>query len=454
MIVASHRGPERFEQGDDGFERHRGAGGVVSALGALLSGADATWVAAAMDDGDRAAVAEGAAISDDFDLHLLALDPVAHHLHYELVSNSALWFLHHGLFDLVRRPVFDHRFSEAWDAYREVNGAFAAEIASAASEGETVLVHDYHLTLVPRMLAEARPDLRVVYFQHVPHCGPNSMGVLPTGPGTELLSSMASCPAGFHTPRWLRAYRSCAEAVLGAGHESGPGFAAPLGIDPDALEQAFAGEDVRQESGGLEDRVGDRLAIVRVDRIEPSKNIVRGFLAYDLLLEQHPEWRGRAVFVALLYPSREGLAEYLAYRQEVEQVVERVNSRWATADWQPILLDPEDVYPRSLAGFGRYDVLMVNAVKDGLNLVAKEGPFLNRRDGVLALSREAGAFDELGEAALELHPFDVAQTAAALHQALSMDADERKARATRLYDLTSSRTSRHWLDDLLAQVTA
>lgn len=421
----------------------------MSALRPLLAGTDAKWVAAAISDDDRAAVEEGVATSDDFGLHLLALDPPTHHLHYQLVSNAVLWFLHHGIFDLARRPVFDDRFAEAWEAYREVNRVFATEIAQAAGEGEVVLVQDYHLALVPGLLAQARADLRQVFFQHTPHCGPTSVRVLPSGAATELLASVGTVPAGFHTARWASAYEACAREILGATPDV-PTFHAPLGIDPDALARNSSARETIAECEALDELIGDRQVIVRVDRIDPAKNIVRGFLAYDLLLERHPEWHGRVVFLALLYASREALPEYLAYRQEVEQAAQRINDRWASGDWQPVVLDSEDVYARSLAGFRRYDVLLVNPVKDGLNLVAKEGPFLNERDGILALSREAGAYDELGEAALEVHPFDIAQTAAALHEGLAMDHDERKQRSARLRDLTSARTSRQWLDDVIA----
>lgn len=451
MIVASHRGPERFERTGEGFRSHRGAGGVVSALRPLLAGTETKWVAAAIGDDDRAAVEAGAARSADFDLHLLALDPALHHRHYQVVSNAVLWFLHHGLFDLVHRPRFDGRFDEAWDAYREVNRVYADEIAAAADEGDAVLVQDYHLALVPGMLSRARPDLGQVFFQHTPHCDPNSVRVLPAPVSRELLGSMGTVRTGFHTARWSAAYEACREEVLGLGAPGAPAFHAPLGIDPEALERNAASDEARAEGDVLEEMAGDRQVVLRVDRIEPAKNVVRGFLAYDLFLERHPEWRERVVFVALLYPSRESLPEYLAYRQEIEQVVDRVNDRWATAGWQPVVLDPDDVYPRSLAGLRRYDVLLVNPVRDGLNLVAKEGPFLNRRDGVLALSPEAGAFDELGDAALAVHPFDLGQTAAVLHKALTMDAGERRRRAGRLRDLTTARTSRHWLDDLVEQ---
>ncbi len=452
MIVASNRGPERFVRTEEGFERHRGAGGVVSALRPLLAGGDATWVAAAVGDDDRSADEAGEARSEDFDLHLLALDRRTQQLHYQGVSNAVLWFLHHGLFDLPRRPWLDGRFSEAWEAYREVNRVFADEIAAAADDGEIVLVQDYHLGLVPGMLATRRPDLRLVYFQHTPFCGPSSVRILPTPVASELVSSLACAPAGFHTPRWARAYEAAAAEVL-PDTGTPPSFAASLGPDPDALREAAHTEEVEAELASLDEAIGDRKAVVRVDRIEPSKNIVRGFAAYDLLLRRHPEWRHRVVFVALVYPSREGLPEYLAYRQEVEQAAEQLNERWATDTWQPVLLDTEDTYPRSLAGLRRFDVLLVNPIRDGLNLVAKEGPVVNERDGVVALSREAGAHDELGDATVEVHPYDLEQTAEALHTALGADDGERRERARRLSELATARSPRTWLDDLVTHAS-
>jgi trehalose 6-phosphate synthase len=156
------------------------------------------------------------------------------------------------------------------------------------------------------------------------------------------------------------------------------------------------------------------------------------------------------VFVAMVYPSRQGLPEYLAYANEIEQAVDRINERWATRDWLPIILDERDDFARSVAGMQRYDVLFVNPIRDGLNLVAKEGPLLNRRDGLLCLSREAGAYDEMQAAVIGVHPFDIEQMAGALDDALATPMDLRATSAARLRELAGARTPSMWLADLLA----
>jgi trehalose 6-phosphate synthase len=454
MMLVTHRGPYRFSVRDDGtFASKRGAGGLVSALLPLVQrddiGEQPSWVAAAIDDDDRAAVAAGAARVAGLDLHLLDLDPALHRMHYDVISNAVLWFLHHGLFDLARRPRFDRHLRDAWDGYVAVNSAFADVVARDAPERDQVLVHDYQLALVPGMVRAARPDLRITHFTHTPFCGPNSIRVLPTDVAEAVCTSMGSVTAGFHTTRWASAYAASAREVTGSDVTCP--YAAPLGPDPEALVELASGEATARAATELDERVGDRKLLLRSDRIDLSKNIVRGFHVYDALLDAHPKWRGRVVFVAMLNRSRSNLAEYLAYEQEVDQAAARVNERWATRDWQPVVVDTRDDYERTIAGFARYDVLLVNPVKDGLNLVAKEGPLVNRRDGVLVLSPEAGAYDELRDAVLPIHPYDIEQGAHALHTALLMPDEERASRASALRELAAAHTPRTWLDELVNQ---
>jgi trehalose 6-phosphate synthase len=309
------------------------------------------------------------------------------------------------------------------------------------------------------MLADRRPDLRSVHFLHTPFAEPSMLAVLPDDVAAELLDGMAGYGAcGFHCHKWEAGFVSCYAA---AGRSAPATFVAPLGPDADVLlaesespECAAAGEALRVEVGG-------RRTIVRADRMEPSKNIVRGMLAFEELLHEHPEWRGEVVHVAFAYPSRQGLAEYLAYGADVEHTAARINHRFGTSAWTPILLSVVDDRARSLAALTMSDVLLVNPVRDGLNLVAKEGPLLNRADGVLVLSREAGAWEELalerpgsgsgsGWGALGVNPFDVAGTSDVLHAALSMDTGERGRRAAALRAAVQARTSADWWADQLA----
>jgi trehalose 6-phosphate synthase len=455
VIVVSHRGPYLFSIEEDGsIVANRGPGGLAGTLHALATSTDALagacCISAALSDGDRAAL-HGAELPQlDTGVVLIELDPAVHRLHYEVVSNEILWFLFHGLFELSRNPTFDRSFSVAWDAYVAVNRAFADAVLEHAPDGDTVLVQDYPLALVPGMLRAARPDLLVSYFTHTPFCGAGSIRVLPDAVAQALCESLVSAPAGFHTARWAREYVASVQEVLGRDLSPESWFTAPLGPDPAAFDRVAASEAVAVAADELDGLVGERKLIFRTDRIDPAKNIVRGFIAYEQLLVERPEWRERVVFVAMLTASRENLHEYVTYQKEVENAAAGVNERWGTDSWQPVIVDTRDDFERSVAGYTRYDVLVVNSLKDGLNLVAKEGPLVNRRDGVLCLSPEAGAYAELHEAAVAVHPYDVEQAANALHRALSMGAEERHDRAMRLREIVRAHTPRTWLDAIVS----
>jgi trehalose 6-phosphate synthase len=454
LVVASNRGPLSFELDDDGLPVPRnGAGGLAPSLASALSGSGAVWIASALTEGDRRAAGKGQVDVDGVSLRLLDLPDEVQRAAYNVVANGTLWFLQHDLYDRSRRPVFDRSWYEAWEAYRAYNSAFAGGIAELAGEGATVLVHDYHLGLCGRELAALRPDLRTVHFTHTPWCEPRDLAVLPDHAVRELLDGMAGFGAcGFHTERWAAAYSRCA-GVLGTGSGAGAGqevFASPLGVDSERLLAVSSSPECLGHRAALDKRLKGRRLLLRSDRVELSKNLVRGFRAFGSLLERRRDLHNRVVFMALAYGSREQLPEYLAYRNEVEHMVDVVNSRFATAKWKPVELDVSDDFVASVAALTRYDVLLVNPLRDGLNLVAAEGPLVNEVDGVLALSREAGAFDLLGDAVLEVHPYDVVQTAAAIEQALDMGPDERADRAARLRSLCAARTPASWLADLVA----
>ncbi len=449
VVIVSNRGPLSFKIGHYGvLVATRGAGGLVSGIGPLVVGTPTTWIAAALSPGDRDAAEGGVVEAEGFRVHMLALDPDDFGAAYDVVCNATLWFAYHGLFDLSRRPVFDRAWAGAWDAYRRVNTAFADAVAADAPDGAAVLVQDYHVALLGSLLAERRPDLRTVLFSHTPFPGPEELRVLPLDVRTELLGGMAAHHAcGFHTHRWAGAFAACCHADLGVVPAT---FVSPLGPEPADIGAVAGSAACARELADLDRQLDGRKLVARVDRIELSKNLLRGFAAYDDLLTHHPEWRERVVFGAFVYPSREGLEEYHGYRRQVEGVVADLNRRWSTPAWEPVLFDASDHFARSVAALRRSDVLLVNPIRDGLNLVAKEGPLVNDRHGVLLLSPEAGAWEELGDAAIGVHPYDVVGTAEAMHRALSMGAGERAAHAEALRAVATARTPADWLADQLA----
>ena len=453
-VIVSNRGPLAFHFEDGVPVAGEVGGGLAGSLHPLVSGTDAIWVASAMGDADRAAMAAGLVSEEGLRIELVEPDPYVYNMAYNVVSNAILWFCHHHLFDASRRPRADRRWMEAWEGYRQFNQLLAERVAKVAPVGGRVLVQDYHLALVGSELARLRPDLRTAHFSHTPFADPSVLRMLPTAVGTELLTAMSGFGiCGFHTERWARAYRA-GQIEMGdrtPGDDGPATFVSPLSTDPVTLRRSASHPAVGEALARIDERVGgeDRQVIVRVDSMELSKNLLRGFWAYEELLETQPHRRERVVFVALAYPTRQGLPEYLAYQSEVESTVARINDRWGTTGWTPIVLEVEDDYHRSLAALSRYDVLLVNPVRDGLNLVAKEGPVLNTRSGVVALSREAGAFEELRGEALEVNPFEVSGTAAVLAQALDMDGEERARRAGAMRRIVSSRRPADWLADQL-----
>lgn len=465
VLVASNRGPVSFTvDADGGLTMRRGGGGLVSGLSGVAR--EVLWVCAALSDGDRGAVrhAPGGRLDlagyDTGPLRMLDIPPATFHRAYNAVANSTLWFVNHLLYDIPNAPLFGARFAREWASYRDYNGAFALALAEEAERGASVLVQDYHLALTPAMLRAERPDLRVAHFSHTPWAPPEYFSLLPDEVGREVLQGILGADhAGFLTERWARAFLDCCRHLLRAEvsgdevtHQGRTTRVAvhSLGVDGEALRARAAEPDVESHRLALRAQTGDRRLIVRVDRTELSKNIVRGLVAYREFLAAHPEWHGRVVHLAFAYPSRHDLPEYREYTAAVQRCAKEIEDEYATEDWDPLVLHVDDDYPRSLAAYQLADVLLVNPVRDGMNLVAKEGPVLSRR-AVLVLSREAGAAAELGDDALVINPYDVGETARALHEALVMPEEERTRRADRLRARATALPPADWL---AAQVAA
>jgi trehalose 6-phosphate synthase len=427
---------------------------LAATLGGGVREAGAVWVAAAMGDGDRLAAeqasGDGVLEVEGYAVRLVVVDPAEYRAYYDVIANQTLWFWHHHLFDATRRPRLDRRVYAAWESFRAVNVAMAEAADLVAEDGATVLVHDYHLSLVPALLRARRDDVRIVHFTHTAFVDRGLAGMLPGWMVDEVLDGLGGADAcGFHSSRWRDAFLGCWDQIR-APAIAPRTFVAPAAPDREEVAQVAASAECAAELAALNAQVGDRACIVRVDRIELSKNLLRGFWAFAELLETRPEWRGRTHLVALMYPSREGLAEYLGHRVEVESAAEAVNRAYGSDDWTPVIVDMSDCFPRSVAALRRADVLLVNPVRDGLNLVAYEGPVVNERDAPLVLSYEAGAWDNLGPHAIGVNPFDVSATADALDTALRMPAEERSETAARLREAARVRSPGDWLRDQIA----
>ncbi|HEY2207730.1 MAG TPA: trehalose-6-phosphate synthase [Gaiellaceae bacterium] len=476
LLVVSNRAPVSYQR-DPGGARvaRRGGGGVVTALGGLLAHHDVTWVASAMSEEDRAVAAEHEGSFDEetrdgaaYRLRLVAHDPAAYDRYYNVLANPTLWFLQHYLWGLGSAPDFDPRLHEAWDAgYVPVNEAFAAATLEELERepDAAVMFHDYHLYVAPRLVREARPELVTSHFVHIPWPEPDYWHALPEELRVAVHEGLlANDVVGFHTERWRRAFLLSAQRLLGARVDEAAGtvehrgrrirvVAHPIGVDAGEFDRLGEDSAVLERESELAERRPEQL-VLRVDRIDPSKNVVRGFHVFALLLERHPELHGRVAMLALLAPSREDIPEYAEYAVAVERAAREVNERFGRDGWQPVDLDIADDFSRSVAGYKQFDVLFVNPVFDGLNLVAKEAFLVNGRDGVLVLSENAGVHDELGEWALSVNPLDVSGQADALHAALVLEPAERRRRAVAIRGHVRAHGIQEWLGAQLADLDA
>ncbi len=466
LVVAANRGPlsvEAVEHGDDKISR--GGGGLVSGMQAALAETPgAVWVCAALNPKERSlarqatggrlskieAVSE--ALRGEYDVRMLPIDATTFRRAYNGIANATLWFVLHMLYELPHRPVFDLAWRRQWDSYVRYNRAFAEAVAEEAAEGATVMVQDYHLFLVPRMLRELRADVRIGFFTHTSWVGPDYFGLLPDDVAREILDGMLGADlVGFHTQRWAEDFTACCRAIL----ERDPGDAVgvfPLGLDVDTLRARAHDRDSETRLRDLREQVGDCLVIGRVDRTELSKNVLRGLYAYRELLRTRPQWLGRVIHLVFNYPSREDLPEYRAYIDAVEELAVQIEDEFATDDWSPLSLEIGHDYPGSLAALRLSDVLLVNSLRDGMNLVVLEGCVLSEREPTVVLSREAGAAATIGEHCRLVNPFDVSQTATALHEALSERPETRAATAARLREAAVGLPPAVWFQTQLDRV--
>jgi len=475
LIVVSNRGPAQFERDEDGNRTlSRGGGGLVTALTGLVSHRKALWIASAITDEDVAVSAEKDGPVEveidgvEYGVLMVDSDPEAYDRFYNVIANPILWFIQHYLWDLSNAPDIRQDELDAWDhGYQTINHDIAKAVLRQIEDLESplVMLHDYHLYTAPGMIRAERPDAFLHHFVHIPWSQPDSWRVLPGRIREALYRGMlANDIIGFHTSAYCRNFLRCCDELLelevdftegSVNHSAGQTLvrAYPLAVDAERLRTAAASEEVAVAERELLERRREHL-IIRVDRADLSKNVLRGFTAFDTFLSQHPEFREKVTFIAHLQPSRQDVPEYAEYLERIDALAAVVNHRHGTTDWMPIDLKIYENFHDAVARYKHFDLLMVNAIFDGMNLVAKEAPAVNTRDGVVMLSENTGSHEEISECVLSVNPFDIQEQADTIHRALTMDADERRLRADRLKEIIFSRNPGDWVDEQVADIRA
>jgi trehalose 6-phosphate synthase len=471
LVLVSNRGPVTFEA--DGSVQ-RGGGGLVTALSGLASHREVIWIASAMSEHDAAASRRyggrpfevRSPAGGDYLVRLVESSPDAYDRFYNIFANPMLWFIQHYLWDLSNAPDIRRNEIEAFEfGYNVVNEDLARAVVEEVADiaDPVVMVHDYHLYTLPELVRRARPDVFLHHFVHIPWTQPDAWRVLPTRIRHELYAGLlANDIIGFHTQAYRRNFLQCCRELVAAeiDEERSVVFwqgrevwvrTYPLPIDHAATQAAAESPRVAEFEAELIHRRRNFL-ILRVDRADLSKNVLRGFSAFDTFLDQHPEFSERVSFIAQLMPSRTDVPQYQEYLERIEALVAVVNHRHGTPDWMPIQLKLRDDLEEAFASYKQYDVLLVNAMFDGMNLVAKEGPLLNRNAGVSILSENTGAHDELGEFALSVNPFDIQELADSIHAALEMDHAERSRRLAGLQAIVTARDPGDWIDEQLDDI--
>ena len=468
LILVSNRGPIGHQITPSGsLQPRRSSGSLVTAFSSLVSELDFTWISSAMGEGDRRIWenSNGSSIPAALPGYNLSLRYVntprrVYHKYYNTFCNPLLWFLQHYMWSTSYTPSVDSTVYDAWEnGYVKVNRSFAdavLEEAASLDQDVCVMIHDYHLYLVSGYVRERLPQAVIQHYVHIPWPASGYWEMIPSHIRRSICSSLCSADiVGFQTRRDCRNFLQSCEEFLPSVEVDYANFkvcyegretavrAYPLSINVDEVRRIGSSPRVQEYERQL-DGVWAEKTIVRVDRAEPNKNILRGFRSYQLLLDRYPEMRGKVKFVAFLVPSRTHIRQYQRYMEEIQQTARSINQGYGTPEWQPIHLFMENNYVQAVAGMRHYDVLLENAVIDGMTLVAKEGPLINQRDGVVILSETAGAYPQLAVGVLPVAYADVEGTMQAMHQALDMPTEERQRRNASLIDAVEREDINFW----------
>lgn len=467
IIVVSNREPYMHRRGADGIECVTTAGGLATALRPILEAGGGTWIAHGAGDADReTADAQGRLAvppgKPAYTLRRVWLTEEEEKGYYYGLANEGLWPLCHTAF---QRPVF--RLPD-WERYRDVNRRFAETVLEEAGDSPTfVFIQDYHFCLLPRLLKDAAGSRMIIaQFWHIPWPGRETFRIFPWG--EELLHGLTGNDLlGFHirhhcqnfldtVDRHIEARVDREQWTISRGNRETTVRPFPISIDFDGQENLARSQEVKAAMVAWRQRLGLRPDVMigaGIERLDYTKGIADRLRAIDLFFERHAEWRERLCFVQIAAPSRSELSAYRDLEREVTSLVEAINTRWSTDAWKPVHLLARHHGPVEMTALRRLaSFMIINALHDGMNLVAKE--YCASRfdgDGVLILSRFTGAHRELREA-IGVNPYATHEIADAIHEALVMDPAERTRRMSRMRETVRTHNVYRWAGKIIANL--
>lgn len=464
IVIIANRGPHDFVWQNGLWVAKPATGGLMSMIEPLARQPNVAWFCCVSEppgsEAERNALYVTAKDQTDPDLNVVPVPLPAdiYQDYYGEISNEILWMLQHHLVGQFGYASLDAKRHHGWHGYVEANRRMAEAVAATELPVSAFLIQDYHLYPLAKLLRERFPNTPSLHFIHIPFPDPSVLKLIPSAWRKIILEGLLGADVvGLQTPNDVRAFLACCEEILGLAVNYQQGFvilnngravrvrAFPASADPGAV-RALAASDAVQAGRDRVAREMREMNIIRVDRLDPSKNQALGFTAFGRLLERRPELCGRVRFLAFLVPSRTDLTVYREYRDAVYAEIERVNAKFRDAcGFDPIHVFYTNDRAQAVAAMERCDVLLVNSRQDGMNLVVKEWALVSTKPGVLVVSETAGVAAESARCALLVSPLDVEGTAQAMADALAMPSAARAIWVEQLRRGVERWTARHWL---------
>jgi uncharacterized NAD(P)/FAD-binding protein YdhS/trehalose-6-phosphate synthase len=465
IVLVSNRGPNDFVWQDEQWTPRPALGGLVSMIDPLARQPDVTWFCCVSEplsaNEARGRLYTTAADQTDPKHHVVPVPLPArvYQAYYGAISNEVLWMLQHHLVGQFGYSSIDAARHRAWnEGYLEANRRIVKAIRASGVKPRAFLIQDYHFYPLPALLRKVFPDTPILHFTHIPFPDAATLKLIPQHWRDTLLKGLLGADIiGMQTLWDAKPFLGCCEELLGAQVDYGNATVIapdgrvvrvgvfPAGTDPAEVRKTLTSPEAVEARRRLA-AYFDRPTIIRVDRLDPSKNQIIGFQAFGRLLEARPDLRGSVRFLAFLVPSRTDLTVYRDYRAAVYQAIEEVNRRFAPeCGFDPIQIFYSNNRQQALAAMEQCDVLLANSREDGMNLVVKEWAIASERPGVAIISETAGVAAEMGASALLVSPLDIEGTAEAMGWALDMPMAEREARLVRLRRQAESWTAGNWL---------